>query len=124
MYINIGKTYAGISPYSPMYRYIIYMCLVNVKLKNPYFTDRRIEPMQKVINYMKERQLRPTELFRSFDKNVANKLNNQQLIERIKVSGSYLCQKMRTCFSVCFVICRIDNPFMPNIIYTIRLITL
>ena len=47
--------------------------------------EKRVDPMQRVIDYMRERELRPTELFRSFDKAVGNKLSHKDFIERIKV---------------------------------------
>ena len=48
-------------------------------------SDKRITPMQRVIGYMKKRGLRPTELFRSMDKQVANKITHQEMIVRLKV---------------------------------------
>ena len=42
--------------------------------------------MQRVMDYMKERELRPTELFRSFDKAVKSKLTKQQFAARIQVT--------------------------------------
>ncbi len=41
--------------------------------------------MQRVMDYMKERELRPTELFRSFDKAVKSKLSRNQFAKRIQV---------------------------------------
>ena len=52
--------------------------------------ERKIDPMQRVIDYMRERELRPTELFRSFDKAVGNKLTHQEFIERIKARTHYM----------------------------------
>ena len=46
-----------------------------------------MEPMQRVINYMKDREIRPTELFRTFDKSVANKLSRHELVSRLRTSG-------------------------------------
>ena len=46
--------------------------------------------MQRVMNYMKERELRPTELFRSFDKAVKSKLTKRQFANRIQVNSRKL----------------------------------
>ena len=41
--------------------------------------------MQKVIDYMTQHQIRPTELFRSFDKNVMFNMEDEVFISRLKV---------------------------------------
>ena len=46
--------------------------------------------MQRVMDYMKERELRPTELFRSFDKAVKSKLTKRQFANRIQVNSRKL----------------------------------
>ena len=51
-----------------------------------YFSDKKIDPMQRVINFMKEKELRVTEFFRAFDKNVGNKLDVNEFRERLNVS--------------------------------------
>lgn len=45
-----------------------------------------MDPMQKVIHYMKEKEIRPSELFRSFDKEVSSHISYNDLIARLKVS--------------------------------------
>jgi hypothetical protein len=47
--------------------------------------DRKVDPMQKIIIYMKERGLRPAELFRTFDKSVANYISYEEFQMRLKV---------------------------------------
>ena len=49
--------------------------------------EKRVDPMQRVIDYMRERELRPTELFRSFDKAVGNKMSHIAFIDRLKASN-------------------------------------
>jgi len=44
--------------------------------------------MQRVIDYMKKTGIRPTELFRSMDKQVSNKLSHHEIIARLKVGKS------------------------------------
>ena len=44
--------------------------------------------MRRVMDYMKERGLRPTELFRSFDKAVAHQINSDMFVDRLKASVS------------------------------------
>lgn len=48
--------------------------------------DKKIDPMQKIIMFMKDRSLRPTELFRNFDKSVANYISHENFQERLKVN--------------------------------------
>ena len=48
--------------------------------------DRKLDPMSKIIQYMKDRSLRPTELFRSFDKQVGNSITNDEFVFRLQVS--------------------------------------
>ncbi|CAD5124784.1 DgyrCDS13048 [Dimorphilus gyrociliatus] len=48
---------------------------------------RKVEPMQRVIDYMKVKQLRPTELFRSFDKKVTKLLSFENFMERLEKCG-------------------------------------
>lgn len=48
--------------------------------------DRKIHPMQKIINYMYEKEMRPLELLRSFDKEGNFVVTEDDFIERLKVS--------------------------------------
>lgn len=57
--------------------------------------DRRTDPMDKVLKYMKDNGLRPTELFRTFDKSVSNKLDSGMFGERLRVCIYRQCT--RTC---------------------------
>ena len=52
-------------------------------------SDRPVNPMQMVIDYMRDKELRPTELFRSFDKDTLNKLTKDQMVDQLKVSVKY-----------------------------------
>ena len=53
--------------------------------------------MQRVMDYMKERELRPTELFRSFDKAVKSKLTKRQFANRIQVNNRKLGYDTTSC---------------------------
>eukprot|EP00914_Ancora_sagittata_P026318 GHVO01051818.1.p2 GENE.GHVO01051818.1~~GHVO01051818.1.p2 ORF type:complete len:122 (+),score=4.33 GHVO01051818.1:648-1013(+) len=60
--------------------FMLYFCV---------YTGKKLDPMQKVIAYMKDREIRPTELFRSFDKEVSSSISHNNLIRRLKV-GVYI----------------------------------
>ena len=47
--------------------------------------NRRVDPMDKIMKYMKDRGLRPTELFRTLDKSVSNSLDSEILVTRLQV---------------------------------------
>ena len=55
------------------------MCFYNTQ------TERRLEPMQVLINYMNERGLRPNELFRIMDKDVDSNMTVEEFMKRLKV---------------------------------------
>ena len=47
--------------------------------------DRRQDPMEKILNYMKTAGLRTKELFRTFDKTASNRLGVSNLRMQLKV---------------------------------------
>ena len=47
--------------------------------------NRRIDPMEKIMKYMKDTGLRTTELFRTFDKTVSNRLRTDTFVDRLNV---------------------------------------
>ena len=46
---------------------------------------KKMTPMQRVMGYMKKRGLRPTELFRNFDKDVSKSLSHDEVVVNLKV---------------------------------------
>ena len=47
--------------------------------------EKRVTPLQKVMNFMKEREYRTSELFRMLDRDVTMKLTVDELAARLKV---------------------------------------
>jgi hypothetical protein len=62
-----------------------------IKLFNSLLSaERRLEPMQVLINYMNERYIRPSELFRIMDKDVDAMMTEEEFIQRLKVGSNAL----------------------------------
>ena len=50
----------------------------------PLFAARRIHPMERVLEYMKLREIRPVEMFRDFDKSVTFDMSKETFMQRMK----------------------------------------
>ena len=53
-------------------------------------SNRLVDPMEKVMKYMKDSGMRATELFRTFDKTVSNRLDSKTFVDRLRVRLLYL----------------------------------
>ena len=66
--------------------------------------DRRKDPLEKILEYMKTEGLRTKELFRAFDKSASNKLGISDLKARLQVRNTYSTCKNLVCVKIYSVV--------------------
>jgi len=71
-------------------------CLVSLT----FYTGRDIHPMNKIVVYMLQREVRPVEFLRMLDKTVSFKMQLQEFIARCLVSDPQPGAWLQECFAI------------------------